>query len=191
MAAGARARVVGRACALVVAMVLSLASSAVVAAPELAGASSAFVTHAERPLVPAVTFQDERGRTVGLDAFHGRLTLVNLWATWCPPCVKELPALDALQAAFPLADLAVVAICNGCGSTPQIRAFLDGRGIRALDLYHHPEFDVMRVLGAKGLPVTLLVDAEGREIGRLVGEADWSGEAARALVRHHLEHTGR
>ena len=137
------------------------------------------------PLGPFL-FTDEDGRRIRFSDITGRLLLVNLWGTWCPPCVTELPSLDRLQAHFPKTKFEVIAICNNCGPPTEIRAFYASHGIQHLTIYQHPGFATVRELQAKVLPTSLLVDTDGRELGRLIGDAQWDSPAAMNLIRHFL-----
>jgi len=126
---------------------------------------------------PAYGFAGPDGKPTSLAAFRGRPVLVNLWATWCAPCVKELPTLDALAAK---GGVRVVALSQD-GDAGKARAFLKGKEFRALAAYTDPK---MQWLGgsATNLPTTILYDAEGKEVWRWLGEADWTGAAATAAL---------
>jgi len=112
---------------------------------------------------------------------------LNLWATWCVPCRREMPSLDRLQAAFDGTDFDVVALSLDRKGVPVVRAFYDEFAIAALDLYVAKSSTVTRALGVIGLPTTLLVDRTGRELGRVVGPAEWDSPEFMALVRRYLE----
>jgi len=131
---------------------------------------------------PQIAFQYE-GRDLTLDDFRGRAVLVNFWATWCAPCLKELPSLDALEAELGGRGFEVVAIAADPRGPETARAFLDRLNITKLKLYADPRLlFVSAIGGANVLPVSILYDANGREVGRLVGEADWSSKEAIRLV---------
>jgi thiol-disulfide isomerase/thioredoxin len=116
--------------------------------------------------------------------FRGRTVLVNFWATWCAPCVKELPSLDALQRAFRNEEFAVVAVAADATGPEAARAFLDRLGLEALDLYADPTLKLaIAAGGSAALPLSILYDRRGREIGRIVGEADWAAPESKALIR--------
>jgi thiol-disulfide isomerase/thioredoxin len=134
---------------------------------------------AARPApVPQVAIGDSRGARLSLAAFKGRYVLLNLWAPWCAPCVKELPALARLKAAIPQQQIVVVAVDVGRGSAADARRFLDGHDARALDTYVDTNIALLRAFGAYGLPLTILIDPSGREIGRAVGPAAWDSKDA-------------
>jgi thiol-disulfide isomerase/thioredoxin len=133
--------------------------------------------------VPAVAFSDAAGMRKSLAAFRGRYVLLNLWAPWCAPCVRELPALAKLKTMLPKDRFAVVAVDVGRGTTADARSFLVAHGARALDPYTDTNIALLRVFGAFGLPLTVLIDPEGREIGRAVGPAAWDSPAAVGYFR--------
>lgn len=137
--------------------------------------------------LPTVRFQDERGQDVTLSDFSGRVVLLNVWATWCPPCRDEMPALDALQRALGDTEFEVVAIATDTTGVASVRRFYERLGIRSLAVYVDSNSTVATRLRVAGLPTTLLVDREGREIGRTTGPADWDGEGARSLLLRYVQ----
>lgn len=131
--------------------------------------------------VPAATFKDPDGEDVTLAAFEGKPLLVNLWATWCAPCVAEMPTLDQLAANR--ADLQVLAVSQDMpGSEAKVASFFEERKLSKLEAYIDPEIALMSALGAPNLPTTILYDAKGREVWRVTGGMDWAGEEAKALL---------
>jgi thiol-disulfide isomerase/thioredoxin len=123
------------------------------------------------------------GKELTLADFRGKAVLVNFWATWCAPCLKELPSLDVLQRDLGGEDFAVVAVAADPRGPEVASEFLDRLAIRHLELYADPRLRLASAMGgAAVLPVSVLYDREGREIGRLVGEADWSSPEARELI---------
>jgi len=137
-------------------------------------ASLAPFTASESPLaVPQVAFNDARGNRVSLAQFKGRYVLLNLWATWCAPCVRELPALARLRGAVASGRFAVVAVDIGRGSAADARSFLAAHDAGALGTYVDSNLALLRAFGAYGLPLTVLIDPKGREIGRALGPANW------------------
>jgi thiol-disulfide isomerase/thioredoxin len=112
---------------------------------------------------------------------HGMPTLVNLWATWCAPCVKELPTLDRLSQSPDAPQ--VVAISQDMGPHASVAAFLESHKLAKLEAYQDPKMGLSGALGAEVLPTSILYDAKGREVWRYVGDLDWtSDEAARLLA---------
>jgi len=155
--------------------------------PDLAayatGAVANFVPAREPLALEEVTFTDAEGTPMTLADFSGKTVLLNLWATWCAPCREEMPALDRLQAAAGSDRFAVLALSVDRGGIEKPRAFLEEIGVRHLDLYHDASGRAGVKLGAFGLPTTLLISADGRSLGRLVGPAHWDTPEALALVR--------
>jgi len=142
-------------------------------------------------LVPAATFNDPDGTPMGLGNFSGKPTLVNLWATWCAPCVKELPTLDRLAAADN-GDLNVVAVSQDDGPHASVVAFLQGNKITNLDAFQDPKMALSGALGPDTvLPTTILYDPNGKEVWRYVGDLDWtSPEAAKLLAEGGVQRRG-
>ncbi|MCI5043511.1 MAG: TlpA family protein disulfide reductase [Aquisalinus sp.] len=133
---------------------------------------------------PLTRFQGPEGETE-LAKFKGKTVLVNLWATWCPPCVDELPSLDALQAEIGSDDFVVVAIAAEPRMEERGPPFLARLGVENLGLYHDPRLEfVNTTLGANPtLPVSILYDSRGREVGRLNEGADWNSPEAQSLIK--------
>jgi thiol-disulfide isomerase/thioredoxin len=146
------------------------------------GDMTAFVVKGERKPVPEVSFTAENGAALSLDQWKGRVTLVNLWATWCAPCRKEMPALAALQKDMGSKDFEVVAISVDRKGLDASAKFLNEVGAAALKLYADPSTDALTKFQAVGLPASILIDRQGREIGRLLGPAEWNSSDAKALI---------
>jgi thiol-disulfide isomerase/thioredoxin len=131
---------------------------------------------------PAAVFNDPEGNATSLKDFGGKPTLVNFWASWCAPCVKELPTLDKLASAEE-GKLNVVAISQDDAPHASVEAFLQAHKIANLDSYQDPKMALAGALGAEVLPTSVLFDADGKEVWRYVGDEDWtSAEAARLLA---------
>jgi thiol-disulfide isomerase/thioredoxin len=128
------------------------------------------------------SFNDPDGNPTSLTAFAGKPTLVNLWATWCAPCVKELPTLDALARSKD-GKLNVIAVSQDMGPHASVEAFLEHQKIATLDSYQDPKMALSGALGAPVMPTSILFDANGKEVWRYVGDLDWTGpEAAKLLA---------
>ncbi len=132
--------------------------------------------------VPAADLVDETDAPRTLDEYRGKYLLVNFWATWCAPCRKEMASLDRLQGALGGDRFAVVTIATGPNPLPAIRKFFEEEGVTRLPMLRDPRQRFASAMGVLGLPVSVLVDPEGREIGRLMGEAAWDGPEAQALI---------
>lgn len=164
------------------------------AAPETkpaAGSSgnemAAFVKRANPEALPAFTFQGKDGKALTIADFKGKTILLNLWATWCAPCRHEMPALDRLQAAMGSDKFEVVALSLDKDGVDKAQKFLGEIKVSHLNFYIDPTGKEGFNLKPVGLPTTLLIDAEGREIGRLAGPAEWDSEAAKALISAQLK----
>lgn len=132
--------------------------------------------------VPATQFTDPDGGTHSLADYKGKVVLLNFWATWCAPCREEMPSLDALQADMGGDDFAVVAIAAGHNPPPAVQKFLTEENIQNLPVLLDPRQKLAREMGVMAMPVTVLIDRDGNEIARLIGGADWSSDAAKALI---------
>jgi thiol-disulfide isomerase/thioredoxin len=133
---------------------------------------------------PDVPFNSPEGTPFDLAKFKGTPVLVNLWASWCAPCVKELPTLQKLEERH-LVDgaLAVISVSQDMGPKSSVDAFLSSKGIGRFAAFHDQEMKLTGALGVEVMPTTVLYDAQGREVWRYVGDLDWSGdEAARLLA---------
>ena len=140
-----------------------------------------FVLHDAPRDVPELRFVDG-DRAAALSDFAGRTVLLNLWATWCAPCVAEMPTLDALQARLGGPDFEVLALSLDTSGTDAVRDFHARLGLEHLGLYVDPSAGASTALDAVGLPTTLLIDPAGREIGRLTGAAEWDSAAMVAFL---------
>jgi thiol-disulfide isomerase/thioredoxin len=151
--------------------------SAAVHAPATPPQSLARLVPVKAPAaVAAVAFTGADGKRHALSEFKGHYVLLNLWAVWCVPCVKELPALAKLQAGAP--GLTVVPVDVARGTPADAAAFLKEHGAASLPAYIDTDLALMRTFGAYGLPLTILIDDKGREVARAVGPADWDAPDA-------------
>jgi len=125
------------------------------------------------PPAPAATFYDADGKAMSLNDFRGRYVLVNLWATWCGPCINELPSLVRLQAELPQDKITVLPIDLEKHESQKVVEFLERTKIEGLPIYIDRDFSAMRGFAANELPLTILIDSEGREIARAAGEQKW------------------
>jgi thiol-disulfide isomerase/thioredoxin len=155
-------------------------------APLARGEVAAVQVNAQPALAPDLAFLGPDGQPTTLASLRGRTILVNLWATWCPPCLKEMPALDALQAALGGPDFAVVAINIDTRNLEKPKSWLSANGIARLPYYADPQAGVFQVLRAtrkvEGMPVSLIVDPQGCELAILQGPAEWASADAKALI---------
>jgi thiol-disulfide isomerase/thioredoxin len=135
---------------------------------------------------PAMSFVDGSGHRLGLEAFAGKLVLLTLWATWCPPCVEEMPALDRLEARLGGAGFQVVAVSVDRGGRETVQPFLQRHALDHLAVYLDPDGAALRAWDTNSLPTSVLIDPDGRVLGRIEGEADWNAPEALALIQHFL-----
>jgi thiol-disulfide isomerase/thioredoxin len=155
-------------------------------APPLGGAMRNFTVASAGSPAPQTSLGAKDGSATTLASFHGRLVLVNFWATWCAPCIKELPALARLQGKLGGPGFTVLALSEDLKGWPVIAPFLGAQGIATLPVLHDPQGAASRAFKVAGLPTSVLLDRDGRELGRLVGPAEWDGPDALALIRHYL-----
>ena len=129
-------------------------------------------------------FVESKGAQVSLGDLKGRHVLLNVWATWCPPCRKEMPALDRLKPILERdSDIAVVALSVDRAGFEQLQAFYDTYGLKNLGLFRGDEQTVFAALTVSGLPTTILVDHQGEEIARLIGPTEWDAPDVVAILK--------
>jgi len=134
-------------------------------------------------VLPPISVVDAGGKKQSLSAYRGRLVVLNLWATWCAPCVHELPSLAALAKALGANGFAVVAVNMGQDSGPATAAFLKAHGAANLPVYRDPNLALLQDFGAEGLPFSVVVDGKGREVASATGPLDWDDPAAVAYFK--------
>jgi thiol-disulfide isomerase/thioredoxin len=133
--------------------------------------------------VPPLDFVDASGRAHSLAEFAGKGVVLNLWATWCVPCVAELPSLAALAAQVAAEGIVVLPLSSDRGGAPVVEKFYHSHGIAGLGLWIDAKGAAVQALAARGVPTTLMIDRQGRERARLEGAADWASAAAVAAIR--------
>ncbi len=152
-------------------------------AARAAKAEQGLFVHAQPRPLPQIDIRDNESRPAGLDTLRGRPVLMNLWASWCLPCVAELPALDRLRPIIEPEGVAVVALClDRSGAVGAVNTYAR-LGIRNLAVHVDHQRKAGEALGVPVLPTTLLIDPQGREIARFVGPAAWDGPESLALLR--------
>lgn len=134
---------------------------------------------------PKAPFKDPAGKSVAIADFKGKPLLLNLWATWCAPCVVEMPTLDKLAARDPRIE--VLALSQDIDGKEKVAAFLTERKLKELQPFLDSQLSIMSELGISTLPTTILYDASGREVWRMTGMEDWSGTRATALIDEAFE----
>jgi len=151
--------------------------------PLSVGQMAAFVFKKTPEELPDLPFQDKDGKSRTLKEWQGKVLLVNLWATWCAPCRKEMPSLDRLQAELGSDKFEVLPISADKTGIEGAKKFLDQIKVRNLGVYADPTVRIHSGLKAIGMPASLLIDAKGREIGRLIGPAEWDSAEAKKLIK--------
>lgn len=157
----------------------SAAAGSVAAAP--ANQLELSIFDQPRP-VPETRFQDDQGRDLTLADFRGRVVLLNVWATWCVPCRQEMPTLDRLQARLGGKDFLVMALSIDRKGIEAVRGFYQEVGVEKLAIYLDPSGKGSHGLAIPGVPTTLLIDREGREVARKMGAAEWDGPEMVSLI---------
>jgi thiol-disulfide isomerase/thioredoxin len=125
--------------------------------------------------VPALAFTDQDGHPLGLEPFKGKVVVLDYWATWCAPCKVEFPELDRLQGRLADKGLVVVAVSLDRGGRPAVDHFYDELHVAHLAKYLDPSSASATALGLRGMPTTLVIDRQGREVARIEGTAAWNG----------------
>ena len=134
---------------------------------------------------PAISFVDLTGNTVSLSEFIGKIILVNLWATWCEPCLREMPSLERMQ--LRLGDkITVVAVSEDRGGSKTVEPFIDKLGLKSIKTYLDPKSTAERAFKVQGLPTTFLIDRKGRVLGRVEGAAEWDSPKLLDILKSFL-----
>jgi thiol-disulfide isomerase/thioredoxin len=142
--------------------------------------------NADRDDIAEVRFVDADGRRMSLADFRGKQVLLNIWATWCGPCREEMPTLDRLQSRLGGPDFEVVALSIDRDGVDVVRDFYAELGLQALRIYVDTSTMAPINLNVLGVPTTLLLDRNGRELGRYTGPAEWDSEAVVSAIRERL-----
>jgi len=162
--------------------------------PQVGGELAAFTVAGQPEKLSELAFVAADGEPMSLGAFQGKVALINLWATWCAPCRREMPALDRLQAALGGDDFVVVPISIDTGDPERPAAFLEEIGAKNLPLYTDGTTRIFEELKAKslavGLPVTLLLDRNGCRLGHINGPAEWDSEDGKRLIEAAINGAG-
>jgi thiol-disulfide isomerase/thioredoxin len=156
------------------------------APPPFAGLSGEFSVFDSPKPVPDLAFTDAEGGDAVGATIGRKAVLLNVWATWCGPCVVEMPTLDRLQAELGGPDFEVVAVSLDRDGAATVRPFLAAHGLNDLAIYLG-SFQGLAPLNIPGLPATYLFDRRGRLVGSLRGPAEWDSDAAQALIRFYTE----
>ncbi|WP_299352440.1 TlpA disulfide reductase family protein [uncultured Shimia sp.] len=141
------------------------------------------IVHGNQRAASSIPFESQNGTVMSLASFQGQIVLVNFWATWCAPCRKEMPMLSELQSELGGEDFQVVTLATGRNPLPAMEKFFDEIGVNNLPLYRDPQQEIAREMAVLGLPATMILDRNGKEIARMTGDADWSSASAKAILR--------
>lgn len=181
MISGARRRFVGA---------LGLALAAASGAPAVLAAQAAggfrFTPYPKPRALPPLSFLNAQDKPTSLAAFRGKVVLLNVWATWCPPCVKEMPTLNKLQELLGGHEFAVLPLSVDKGGVFSVQSFYQDNFIDHLPVYVDPTTQVLDRLDVLGTPTTILIDKQGREIARTLGPQDWDQPGVIAQLRHYM-----
>lgn len=142
----------------------------------------------ETPFTPmASSFADANGAPMTVADLSGKIVVMNFWATWCAPCRAEMPSIDRLAGELGGDDIAVMAVSTDRGDIGRIEKFFEEIEIQNLGIYRDQKSELAREAGAFGLPMTIILDRNGREIARLLGEAEWDSDEAKAIIQKLAE----
>lgn len=148
------------------------------------GTMKRFVFHDRAVPAPDAVFHDEHGNDVKFSSFKGKVILVNLWATWCAPCIKEMPDLNELQKSLGGDKFEVVLLSENQDGIESSLKFLEENNITHLNTFLDTKRDVARAFKSAALPTSIIINADGYEVGRLVGPAEWNSGDAKALINY-------
>jgi len=151
------------------------------------GAMAKFVPAEKPQSAPDTAWRDGDGAERRMADYRGRVVLVNFWATWCAPCIREMPALARLQAELPVAEFALFAISVDLEGRKVAEPFLQQNNLATLGLHLDNRGSVARAMGVTVMPTSILYDRDGREVGRLAGAAEWDSADALALIRFVMD----
>jgi thiol-disulfide isomerase/thioredoxin len=169
-----------------VALVLLLALSGGRAAAEEGIRPGEFIPATPPQPAPEVAFTDADGKPASLATFKGKPAVINLWATWCHPCIEEMPSLDRLQQRF-AGKLAVAAVSEDRGGAARVNPFVAELKLKDLTIYLDPKGELGHAFQVRGLPTSIVIDAAGKVVGRVEGEAKWDSDAMLAVLKPLLE----
>jgi thiol-disulfide isomerase/thioredoxin len=130
--------------------------------------------------LPAAVLLDAEDGEHALADYKGKWVVLNFWATWCAPCREEMPSLDRLQLAMP--EIAVVPVATGRNAVEGIKRFFEEAGVTSLPIRRDPGSELARAMSVLGLPVTVIINPEGQEVARLIGDAEWDSASAKAVL---------
>ena len=139
------------------------------------------IVHDQPQPVPDIEVVGESGGTT-IGDFGGSVIVLNFWATWCAPCIKEMPSLDRLQQSFDPEDVRVLAVATGRNSVPKVERFLEENDIRTLQILYDRRTQLSGAMSVISIPVTVLIDRNGFEVARFIGDTEWDSEEAIRVI---------
>jgi len=148
-----------------------------------------FVPSSQPAPAPAVSLMDLAGNTVDLSDFKGKVVLINLWATWCEPCRREMPSLERLQSRLG-GRIEVLAVSEDRGGGKMVEPFIAKLGLKSVKTYIDPKCIVGHAFEVQGLPTSFLIDREGKVLGRVAGAAEWDSPKILAVLESFLSGDG-
>ncbi|MDE3061106.1 MAG: TlpA family protein disulfide reductase [Pseudomonadota bacterium] len=153
----------------------------------LPAAADELVVSPPKP-APAISFKDDAGNVHALDPKAAKLTAVHFWATWCVPCVAELPQVDAAQQAYGRKSFKVIALSlDGTGKMDNVKTFFSNHQITHLTPYLDNAMASFRAAGLHGMPATIFIDGSGNEVARSEGAFDWKGKVVTDFIEKQLQ----
>lgn len=138
--------------------------------------------NSEPKALPAIGLVGLDDTAHSVDEYKGKWVVLNFWATWCPPCRKEMPGLDRLQAEMGSDTFTVLTVATGRNAVPAINKFFGEAGVTHVEALRDPKSELAHSMGVMGLPMTVILDPEGREVGRLIGDAEWDSDVAKSVL---------
>jgi thiol-disulfide isomerase/thioredoxin len=166
---------------------IPVSGAAFASGPELKGHMQNFILAPVSRSRSGVQWKDGNGKDVGLDTYKGKVVLVNFWATWCAPCIRELPSLDRMQAALGGDDFQVIALNIDREGKRKAKRMVRRLKLKNLSLNLDREVKAAKTLGVLNMPTTFLFDAKGREVGKLEGGAEWDEKESLALIKYFID----
>jgi peroxiredoxin len=160
---------------------------AAASSPPIDGPMIKFVASDPPVPVPETPFISAEGETIKLADYKGRLVLLNFWATWCTPCIRELHSIERLSTSVKDPKFKVVLVSIDRGGAKTHKPFLEKLGITALSSGSDSRAALLRALKGPGIPISLLINPDGQIVGRLIGDAQWDSPAAKALIQYYLD----
>jgi thiol-disulfide isomerase/thioredoxin len=154
--------------------------------PELVGHMRNFLLSKNAAIAVSLPLLQPDKSEVPLTDWKGKVVLLNFWATWCAPCIREMPSLQRLAGTYPAKEFAVIALSQDSQGWTKIKPFLQKHRLERLPVYADPGLALGRKFGIRALPTTVILGRSGKEMGRLVGHAEWDSQDARNLIDFYL-----